>query len=298
MDTERNIRNKISRGKFTAVFLIAMPRGYRLLIVALAGLALTGTAPPKEQNPNHNAADNIAPSTQPVANYSPYPDREAESCYESQDHDAADLCAQWRAATAAEEAADASYQSNIIGSAGAVLSFISVLLIVWTLCLTRQANKISRNAAHADLRPYVYVSQKELTFDEMLPGMISSFGFITLTMKNYGRTPAKNVVFEASAEIGGYWSEPPPLPQREAVKIHHGDIPPDATVEQDGYSVSDLAAEQPSLRNGTKSVFVWGKITYTDAAGGAYETNFRFASSSEYLDDKKFITCPEGNDAT
>ena len=95
-----------------------MLRGYRLLVLAL-GLVLAGAAPPKEGGIGKAPAEKIKPSAPKTPDYSAYPDKEAESCYTAKDHDSADLCAQWRAAIAAEKAAKATEGGNLVGGIGA-----------------------------------------------------------------------------------------------------------------------------------------------------------------------------------
>ena len=121
-----------------------MLRGYRSIVVALAGLALSGATPPKKETVTQQATSQPSPTTAPLADYTPYPNRYADSCYGDKGHDTADLCAQWRAAVAADKNADTAYWSNWIAGAGAMLSFVSIILVVIALGQTRKANRISK----------------------------------------------------------------------------------------------------------------------------------------------------------
>lgn len=88
-------------------------------IIALVGLTfLTGAGPSNEPRIGANSnqkTENVpsapAPATSPEE-YAPCPDVNAESCYKAKNHDSADLCAQWRAAVAAEKATDAAKWGN------------------------------------------------------------------------------------------------------------------------------------------------------------------------------------------
>lgn len=141
-----------------------MPRGYRCIVLALVGwLALTGAnradRPPEKAGPASNAQSEKPPANPlPVRiigdDYAPYPNYKDERCYKEANHDRADLCAQWRAARAAEDAADATRFANFIAVGGALLSFISVVLVVIALSQTRKANRI----AHSSARPHIIVS--------------------------------------------------------------------------------------------------------------------------------------------
>ena len=130
-----------------------MPRGGWSVLAAVAGLILRGQAPraqgvssptptPKEQS-NERARDGrdqpapirvevVESAEATIANEA----REAKSDH----HDAEDLKAQIRAADAAKEQVSPAWLA-------AILSGVGTLLIVWTLCLTRQANRISQDTA-------------------------------------------------------------------------------------------------------------------------------------------------------
>ena len=199
-----------------------MLRGYRSIVVALAGLALSGATPPKKEAVTQEATSQPSPATAPLADYTPYPNRFADSCYEDKGHDTADLCAQWRAAVAAEKNADTAYWSNWIAGAGAMLSFVSIVLVVIALGQTRKANRISkrefgagrldakkaskltedslreaRQANALQLRPYLNFmdekSEEEPMFERGSP--------IPYAFKNFGQTPAENVEIEFGWDI-------------------------------------------------------------------------------------------------
>lgn len=115
-----------------------------LLVVALVGLC--GAAPPKKGSVSEQPAQQVAPAPPPPPSYAPYPDQNAESCYEADNHDSADLCAQWRAAVGAEKAADAAWYSVGVDGVGALFSLISIGLVVYALLQTNKSLKI----AHKD----------------------------------------------------------------------------------------------------------------------------------------------------
>jgi len=114
-----------------------MLTGYRSIILAL-GLILCGATPPEKQAVHTQAPEQVEPSSSSTPDYTPYPDKYAEACYGSKNHDSADLCAQWRAAIAAEKAAETTRWGNIIAGIGAALSFFSIVLVI---CALRQTEK-------------------------------------------------------------------------------------------------------------------------------------------------------------
>lgn len=132
-----------------------MLRFYRCILVAIAGLIIAGAAPPNESKPSASASYQQLPSTLVQNKYAPHPDKYAEACYHAEDHDSADLCAQWRAAIAAEKAVDASVWSNWISGGGAILSFVSIVLVVVALGQNRRANRIAQEGLEVQSRPLV-----------------------------------------------------------------------------------------------------------------------------------------------
>ena len=207
-----------------------MFRCYRSIVVALVGLILlSGASPPAKDDPQHAPTAKQEPAQPPppvIDKYLPYADKYAETCYNANNHDSADLCAQWRAAIAAEKAADATTAANWISAGGAILSFISIILVLVALGQTRKANRLTmkanaratrqavagaadtakaleiatRNAdaagaqvevaqeiANAQLMPYVYIERVEpVELDPDDPRIL-------IKLKNFGKTPATNV---------------------------------------------------------------------------------------------------------
>jgi hypothetical protein len=160
-----------------------MPRGYWCILVALVGIALAGASPPNYPDQANQTEGNQTGAETPP--YKPYADRKSERCYESGNHESADLCAQWSAADAAKETAGLSYWGNWIAGFGAVLSFFSILLVLWALKQGRDANEIAKDTAKRELRAYV------TTEDHDIVGFWRG-GPTTLRMKIYnrGQTPA------------------------------------------------------------------------------------------------------------
>ena len=129
-----------------------MSRGYCYILAAVGWLVLAGTSPSPKAAPANKGQQNLSPSsphnvmTPPVREYRPYADRQADDCYKTLDHEAADLCAQWRAAYAAEKAAGATERGNWIAGLGALLSFASVIFVLIALRQGRHANRLVMKA--------------------------------------------------------------------------------------------------------------------------------------------------------
>lgn len=89
----------------------------------------------------------------PQSNYSAYPDENADPCYYAANHDSADLCAQWRAAVAAERSARWTEAGFWIGLLGTVLSGAGLTALLISLRQTerslgeaRRGNRIAMKA--------------------------------------------------------------------------------------------------------------------------------------------------------
>jgi len=120
--------------------------------VLIFGMAMQAEAKPSatgraKATPAAVASPQPAPSPEPpfVAHRDPLDAR----CYRETDHDRADLCAQWRAALAAESAAWNSHQANIIAMVSTAVGLFGIIGLLITLRLTRTANALSRRAAEA-----------------------------------------------------------------------------------------------------------------------------------------------------
>ncbi|WP_147418770.1 hypothetical protein [Sphingobium terrigena] len=82
-----------------------------------------------------------------------YPERYSDACYKSPDHDKADLCAQWRAAIAAEKAAKEAARATNWAIIATLLSAAGVGGLIYTLFQTngalteaRRGNRITMKA--------------------------------------------------------------------------------------------------------------------------------------------------------
>lgn len=167
-----------------------MLRGYRLLILAL-GLILCAASGP--QKPSQQQATNAPTEQASQAAFTPYPDLNAESCYHANDHDRADLCAQWRAALAAEKSTLEAHRATNWAIVGTVLSAIGLGAILWSLGQTeralaasKEANDITRETSIHQLRAYVGF------YDWDFEIKITKATF-EVSIKNFGQTPALNL---------------------------------------------------------------------------------------------------------
>jgi hypothetical protein len=192
-----------------------MPRSYRHIFFALVGwLSLANAQSPSTNAQQPKAEANQAqpapaPTLPPVQPVEPVESGELyRPCEEGQDARNSDLCAQWKAADAARDAADWTYWGVLLGIVGTIGLF-------WTLYYTRAAVKAaqeatkdaddaieiartnaraatdlaatSREAMENDLRAWIGVSC------EVSDCRYSDFGFtasVEVQLRNYGKSPA------------------------------------------------------------------------------------------------------------
>ncbi len=173
-----------------------MPRGYRYVILAAFGwLALTGQHPSprtereqtKAQQSIANSLSNIATTNHDLAERAKRPPKR-EPCgprnYQSDD----DLCAQWKAADAA---ADAAWWAQW----GTWFSGISTLLVLLALSLAYQANSIARETAGHQLRAWLLLDRFNL---DTITTPMSVHSEVSAQIINAGQSPAKNVSISTS----------------------------------------------------------------------------------------------------
>lgn len=242
--------------------------------------------PPNQQAPAARAQQEQKPLPQasptPAAEpYKAYPNQYAEACYQAQDHNAADLCAQWRASVAAERAADAQVVSNYITGGGALLSFISILLVLVALRETRRANvistaqtKIAGDTAKQQLRAHIGVAETELVTP--MEGM--GAGEVVFQLKNYGGSPALRM--EASLAIAtlpfkkGELTAPT---EWELVgKKLAIDVPPNGIAFRRMVLPNSATDYLTDLKDGSRSLWVSLMVEYLDIFGTQYSQKTMF----------------------
>lgn len=190
-----------------------MPRGYRCIVVAFVGIALAASAPkPHDGNQPQNTQANPAPAQN--APPTPRPNKPDDSpiltqpCQPGEDQRQSDLCAQWKAADAASDAA-------WWAMAGTVVALLGTVGLYWQIHLTRkavedtgeateamrEANEIARARNLADLRPYVAIETVNIVNLTAGP----DYGYSNnpgqkmvrveadVSLKNFGTSTATNV---------------------------------------------------------------------------------------------------------
>ncbi len=163
--------------------------------------------------------------------------------------------------------------------------------------VARDAVNITKDTAHSELRAYVGVPKAEIAFPNGRPDE-QWLPTIKLEIRNSGQTPARNVQISSTIAIvdrGGVPSDPVTEEPKNmgylgpGQSIFHGRIPQRLR----------WIIEKPSLQNGSRVMFVYGRITYRDAFDKFRWTDFKFylLVDDEGLVDDDFSVCEDGNDA-
>jgi hypothetical protein len=254
-------------------------------VVAVGGcVVLGGSNPPPEQAQSQQGADVTHLRTTSVAAPSPslpsgqsakftaYPGYNPDPCYNAGDKDAADLCAQWRAAMAAEKAAYEAKRATSWSIVTTLLNGLSLIAVSAALFLTVQSNRIARETMKRSLRGYLTVTNFKISgFRPNTPLVLDA------EVVNGGATPAQVLEWSYTANIlydpidEAVFSIPimPNPPTRSTVgpggnvKLH---IPTHALMYNDFLKLS----------SGYGVLYFWGKIKYKDIFGDHYETVYRY----------------------
>lgn len=176
-----------------------MSRSNRLLVTALAWLILCGAGDPK-QEVQAKGPPIVAPaSSQP--SFAAFPDPQSDACYNVKDHDRADLCAQWRAALAAEKSAHEARRATNWAIFSTIASVLGLFFIVYSLRQTSkslEAAHESNRIARSSLRPWLDFEvvgdiqfQRNFRLNDDESENIAVISEIIL--KNYGESPAINI---------------------------------------------------------------------------------------------------------
>lgn len=203
-----------------------MLRGFRCVFVALVGFALVGASPsPKgaaqaQQTASQNAVGELAASAAtalPEKQVSPSPDH---GCQRGTDNRQSNLCAYWKAADAAYDAARWGWWQLIIGVVGLVLGAATMAAAIAAAVYAKRAAvatertvqiaeeaadgasealsiaernanaaadqvRVSEETARRQLRAYVGI--EKVYVENIVIGMVPS---ANLNLKNFGQTPA------------------------------------------------------------------------------------------------------------
>ncbi|HWU94333.1 MAG TPA: hypothetical protein VN029_01975 [Sphingomonas sp.] len=260
----------------------------KVLIAAGLALACIGATDPSYR---------VGPTDNSTAPFNAHRDVTQEDCYFDPNHDAADLCAQWRAAKAAERSAESAASSNWIAYVSLIFSAIGMLGVGATIIYTRESLFEARKATkaaedtlgearltgQAQARCYLAVTRAKVKIYKAT-GKPSA----DICIRNFGQTPAFKV--KRSIRIG--YSDRDDFGKArisEAMKsVSEGDL----VAPGDEYQLVRIVyefplndAEKELLTAGKLGVVLYVTVTGVDIFGKPFKVMAVFASISAKVDE-------------
>jgi hypothetical protein len=277
-----------------------MLRGYRCIVIAAFGWLSLAASPAPD---NGAQADQAAPkgkiskADQHVAaaiTEAAKPSEKDRGCTQGKEERQSDLCAQWKAADAASDAARWAMASLFVGIVGTGL-------LVWTLWETRQSSR-------RELRAYLFADSVgcyeiwEPKKNRLGRTKKHKTGIVgaTVFIKNSGQTPAYKVRHIGEVAICKCFEE-------SLLEIGDGDIkgflnqiPASGVIHKFRRMAHAPSEEQiAGLKTGNYAVYVFGRIDYEDAFKRRHFTNYKFFYSAWPIPDELTMSFAEsGNTAT
>lgn len=231
--------------------------------------------------------------------FAPYPDLDKGSCYQARNHDTADLCAQWRAAFAAEQAARAATQSVWLNIVGMALSGIGLGALLMTIAQgrtalkrARKANRISERTARRQLRAYIGPMNAELL------GVGAAKPNVIISIKNFGQTRAYNVSYKTDT---GFSKKILTDVDEFGASGYFGIIEPSDTMDLSIMgSIPISHHEVDSSINGPLTFYAVIYLKYSVSSGQTYLRRMSFMLEHDIVvkDGYTLSMCHEGNDET
>ena len=299
-------------------FLDSMLRGYCGILATVAGLAALFVAfgmgvyqgalnNPHEQRYQpyrYNAEQPKGIEASAAADAKPQPLQYRTPCHQPEGQGESDLCAQWRAANAAQDGAFWTKWGVWIGIIGSTL-------LLWQIILTRQAvvdtseateamreaNEIARDTAKRQLRAYI-TTEDHCVADFQIGGKHKHI----CKVYNRGQTPAYDVKIWSRpfAEMTSH-TDPSnaKVRQTELISQSCAVLGPGAFFVHENASTGGLAPDgYASVSVGGLAIIWAGVVTYRDAFGKRRRTTFKYHLVGEGKALPSFIdmsACSRGN---
>ena len=270
-----------------------MAIGWRYIALAAVGWLTLAAAPapnnsaqPEQPNADRRVGDAL---TNITSAYNKQAERtesaqEHQPCGPRQYQSKDDLCAQWKAADAAADAAG-------WAKLGIWFSGISLLAVVGAILLTIESNKIARAAANRGLRAYLGIEKVHpIPHAEGMVGKID--------VKNYGQTPAYDVVVNLKAGIAPFGTfDLSTIDNEEAPEERLAVLNPMAANE---FAVSrDYPGFRRAITDEEMGFFVHGSIEYRDVFGSPHRIDFAYRGYGETVFTRQWMMpCLIGNKYT
>lgn len=184
-----------------------------------------------------------------------------------------DLAAQESMARSTIELVNLTRNQNVLSVIESGLLIAALALTSWAAYSARVAAAaaqasvaIAQHTAEAQLRSYVHIARMVLLKPDKEAGRVQYL--IKTEIKNFGQTPAHDLVFSAQYALAEYPLSEGPLnePQGKPDSIGTSLAPgADTGFYQDILPIYTSKIGVIEDRNGGAGIYVWGKITYRDA---------------------------------
>lgn len=214
-----------------------MPKGYRCAVLVALGWLILAASPLYKNRTNAHQPGAYANTQQSrrditVALNKPdgIPDTD-KGCEKGQENRNSDLCAQWKAADAAQASADWTglmYPWVVVGTIiGGLTLFAAAAAAIYARDAAKAAGMSldhERVRTIAELQPYVFPSTLKLE-----PASAIANEQVVVTFKNFGQTPARALIATVCTDVVPYPIQQPLLRIVDK-RPFAGDIPPQGDV--------------------------------------------------------------------
>ena len=178
--------------------------------------------------------------------------------------------------------------SAVIAVAAILLTLLTGALAFYTANLwraTRRLIEIGEASAQRQLRAYVGVN--EVVFEEQIEGRAPR---LSITIKNFGATPAYKLTVAADAQIAFAVDQ---VPVATSISKTLGHLPPGLEIRiARPAALSIVMAPGDEVDTVYSRIFVYGCVEYVDTFGEPHFTRFRLEEGA----DRKFFACDAGNE--
>jgi hypothetical protein len=181
----------------------------------------------------------------------------------------------------------ADHSGTLVAVAIIALALVTGSQAVFTARLWRSTRRLAATGeatAHRQLRAYVGVGH--IAYE---PSIESQATRVTITIRNFGATPAYKLAIAVDAQIATNEQQ---LSVATSTSRTLGHLPPGVEFAITRTAVIAPGAGATDQINGVHSAFVHGCIEYVDTFGTPHFTRFRLQDGA----DGRFFACREGND--
>lgn len=180
------------------------------------------------------------------------------------------------------------HSGTVIAVAAVALVLLTGALAFYTANLWRATRKLIENgeaSARRQIRAYVGVSEV------VVEAQIESYApRVSLTLKNFGATPAYKIAVAADAQIA-FAVDQVPVATSTCKTLGH--LPPGLELRIQRPAVLSIGtAPGDEVDTAYSRIFLYGCVEYVDTFGEPHFTRFRLEEGP----DRKFFACDAGNE--